>query len=88
MGVLGAHLDWVALMDRAGRPAQRLGLGVVMVLFSLGVGSAIVAAMWRSALTGVPMPDFTGVIATLLIPLATQVTDQITRSVEKVKRVA
>jgi len=88
LGILGSHADWVALLNRAGRPAQRLGLGLVMVLFFMGVGSAIVTAMWVSALTGRDMPDFSGVIVTLVIPLITLITDQVTRHVEKVKGVA
>jgi len=88
MGILGSHADWVALLNRVGRPAMRAGLGIVMVLFSLGIGSALVVALWRAALTGQPVPDLTGGLMTLLAPLSLQLLDLLTRHREKVKGVA
>lgn len=61
--------------DRAGRPTLRLAGVFIIVL----VGLAFAVAFWRSALLGLDMPNMTGGMGPLLIALAPNVIDLITR---------
>lgn len=87
-GLLGTHPDWVALLNRAGRPALFAALGACLVLFLLGYGSAMIAAAWIAALKGQAVPDMLGALVPFLLGLAPMVFHQYTRHVEKVKGVA
>lgn len=61
--------------DRAGRPTLRMA-GVFIVL---AIGLAFAAAFWRTALSGVPMPDMTGGLMPLALALAPNMIELITR---------
>lgn len=75
-------------MNRAGRPLLRIGLGVAMVLTALGCGLGLAGLIWRSVLTGEPIPDMTAGAAPLLIAAIPQVVDQFTRWREKSAEIA
>lgn len=64
--------------DRAGRPTLRFA-GVFMIG---AIGLAFAVAFWRSALLGVPMPDMTGGLMPLMVVLAPNIVDLITRHLE------
>lgn len=81
--ILGTHADWVALLNRAGRPILRAGLGLAAIVTALLVGSALGFAVWRAAVTGEPVPDLTAGLMPFLVALAPQAIDLVTRHREK-----
>ena len=70
--------------DRSGRPLLRW----ICITWIAAMGSAIAYAFWRSAMTGVPVPDMSGGLTSLLLGLAPLAIDQFTRSNERRAQIA